>query len=748
MPIREHVELTAEEQVSDEFRKAGGSVEGFGATLKKFAVGAGIGIAINKAADLTGQVAKMAIDAGEAEAAFDTTFGEALPRASAFVDEFASKAGFATYELKQMLAITGNVVQGIGATEQESAALSERMAILAGDVASFSNAQGGAEAVMLALQSAINGEREALKTYGLAINEAEVQQRALLDTGKERADELTRLEKAEATVAVAYEKAGKAIGDLDRTQDSAANTLRRLGARLKDAGVEAGERLLPAIENLLPKIEESIPAITDAAIAIAQLIANAANSAPVEHLGDLIDGLSVFANSFIAVGADIASAFTLGEDSLDDTADLARHANDLRLVARSLRDEQVPGANAATQYANALAQVQRQSFITEDAIDRLATAAGASSEEQLAAIRRLQDYGREHGYTREEMGLLGTRARELQIELGILTEEGYTRGEAAARDFFAASAEGGEALPEVGEGSREAADGILEMVGAAKEAAAAFRDDLAEEANSFITGFEELPDRVDTTMDEFETNLTERVAAQTEFWEGLATLAESGFGHLAEEIREQGPSAAGLLEELVGDMERAAELDEMIQSAGEQMGDVTGEYATALEQHGDEVLTPLGEFGLSMTEAIAEGIESGDLVGPLLTEVQNAVAAVTGKDFSTGTGGGGGGGQRTTPGGTPILQSGSWGVPGSPSDEINAILHGTEIVIPPEGTGGRAEFARQLAAELAGVMTTGDRGGGVTVTIEHLEVVAPSGSTITEQVSAAAAESAIEALLS
>lgn len=199
-----------------------------------------------------------AVAAEEAGSAFATTFGPATQQASAFVEEFAHKAGFANYQLEQMLAVTGNVVQGLGATEQESLALSQRMATLAGDVASFSNASGGAQAVMLALQSAINGEREALKTYGLAVSEAEVQQKAFEMTGKTSVAELTRMDKALATVEVAYGKASKAVGDLDRTQDSHANTMRRVQASYEELKVTAGESLLPALDSLLPATENLI----------------------------------------------------------------------------------------------------------------------------------------------------------------------------------------------------------------------------------------------------------------------------------------------------------------------------------------------------------------------------------------------------------------------------------------------------------------------------------------------------------
>lgn len=219
--------------------------------------------AARKIKDFVVDSTRMAVAAEEAAAAFNTTFGPSVARVAAFVEEFANKAGFAEFELEQMLATTGAVVQGLGATEEQSADLSTSMATLAGDVASFSNASGGAKAVLKALQSAINGEREALKTYGLAISEAEVQQIALNETGKASVKELTRLEKATATVTLAYQKAGKMVGDLDRTQDSAANTMRRVSAQFKELQVEIGTKLIPTLSKMLKVAEVAIDVLGD-----------------------------------------------------------------------------------------------------------------------------------------------------------------------------------------------------------------------------------------------------------------------------------------------------------------------------------------------------------------------------------------------------------------------------------------------------------------------------------------------------
>ena len=196
--------------------------------LGKFSRGIGkVGVAAAQSFAVVGTAAiamgakalTVASDAEEAGAAFETTFGQAAQDTGKFVEEFANKAGLASFELKQLLATSGAVLQGINFTAEGSANLSTKLATLAGDVASFSNVQGGAKPVLEAFTKALLGERESLKTYGIAILEADVKTKAFAMTGKTSAAELTKQEKALATYELLLEKTTVQQGDLNRTQD-------------------------------------------------------------------------------------------------------------------------------------------------------------------------------------------------------------------------------------------------------------------------------------------------------------------------------------------------------------------------------------------------------------------------------------------------------------------------------------------------------------------------------------------------
>ena len=234
--------------------------KGMGVALKgATALGAGVAVAGAKLLELGS-------DAEESANAFQVTFKEAEKSLGSFVDDFANKAGFTTAELQQLLSFTGGVTNAMGATAEESAELSKTVAELAGDIGSLKNIP--AEQAVRAMTSALTGERESLKSLGIVIKQTDVDQKALEMTNKSSVKELTNLEKAQATVALITEASSDAIGDLDNTQDSFANTTRRLKAELRETGLEMGQELLPAVSGVLPLIsklaQDILPLLTEA----------------------------------------------------------------------------------------------------------------------------------------------------------------------------------------------------------------------------------------------------------------------------------------------------------------------------------------------------------------------------------------------------------------------------------------------------------------------------------------------------
>jgi len=249
------------------------------------------------AATVGKEMVQLASDATEAASAFDVVFKDSGPGLNQFVDEFANKAGLASFELQDLLKSTGALLQGIDMGVDVSADFSKSLATMAGDVAAFQNVQGGAKPVMEAFTKALLGERESLKTYDIAISEAEVQTQAFAMTGKTVAAELTRQEKALATYELLLKKTTPAVGYLNKEQDSFASRSNQASAQIKELKVQMGEKFLPVVTEMIPKIMDLVEQIGP------QLIAAADAAEP--FIRAIADALSVT----IPIIAAVASLF-------------------------------------------------------------------------------------------------------------------------------------------------------------------------------------------------------------------------------------------------------------------------------------------------------------------------------------------------------------------------------------------------------------------------------------------------------
>ena len=236
--------------------------------------------------------------AQEAAGAFGTTFGGAAEQLGEQLSKNANLFGLTTSEAKQLIGVFGAVAQGMGFTQDESADLSSRLFELSGDIASFNNISAGAEPVLRAFQSAIVGEREALKTYGIAISEAEVQTKAFEMTGKTSADALTRQEKALATTELLFSKASVQIGNAEREAEGFAAQMLQTRAKTQELREEVGAELLPAAGELIGVFNNFVDDVSPAVVAGFGLI-NDAIVATVDATDKGTDALSKYFRIFI-----------------------------------------------------------------------------------------------------------------------------------------------------------------------------------------------------------------------------------------------------------------------------------------------------------------------------------------------------------------------------------------------------------------------------------------------------------------
>ncbi len=197
---------------------------------------------------------KMASDFEETDSKFKTVFSSIEDKAEATAKTFRKSFGLSSQSAKELLSSTGDLLVGFGFTEDSALSLATQVNELAVDLASFTNFSGGAKGASEALTKSLLGEREAIKSLGIAITETDLKKFAA-DHGLVW-KELDRTAKANLTFQLALKQSAKAVGDYERTQDSLANQTRQLQEDLKDLGVEFGTILIPLAKELVASFRD------------------------------------------------------------------------------------------------------------------------------------------------------------------------------------------------------------------------------------------------------------------------------------------------------------------------------------------------------------------------------------------------------------------------------------------------------------------------------------------------------------
>ena len=137
-----------------------------------------------------------------------------------------------------------------GLTGKTLTAFSSGMTELAGDLASFNNSTP--QEAIDAIGSALRGEAEPMRRFGVLLSDATLRTKALeMGLIKTTKDALNPQQKVLAAHALILEKTKDAQGDFSRTADSATNRQKILKASLEDTTASLGEALLPAFTAIV-----------------------------------------------------------------------------------------------------------------------------------------------------------------------------------------------------------------------------------------------------------------------------------------------------------------------------------------------------------------------------------------------------------------------------------------------------------------------------------------------------------------
>ena len=195
------------------------------------------------------RLVKMAGDANETFNKTSVVFGKFSGAVKRWATDFGKSVGYSESTLLEFANTFQDTFVPLGFARVEAARFSTSLTKLALDVASFSNKMDAD--VVRDFQSAIVGNHETVRKYGVVIDDAIMKAKAYEMGIAEVGEELTASQKVLARFQVIISGSADAMGDKARTMGDYNNQLKTFQELTKKTGEELGRSLMPVATVLL-----------------------------------------------------------------------------------------------------------------------------------------------------------------------------------------------------------------------------------------------------------------------------------------------------------------------------------------------------------------------------------------------------------------------------------------------------------------------------------------------------------------
>ena len=197
----------------------------------------------------------------EAQAKSSVVFGAFTDDVRKSLTDFGKEVGRSEFALEEMAASVQDTFVPMGFARGEAADLSVSLTKLATDVASFNNASD--TETMKAFQSALVGNHETVRQFGIVITEAELKAE-LFEMGITKSmKQVTAAEKVQARYNLIMKGTTDAHGDAARTAESYANRVKAMEASTDRLRKALGDKLMPLFTSLVIKATEVADSFTE-----------------------------------------------------------------------------------------------------------------------------------------------------------------------------------------------------------------------------------------------------------------------------------------------------------------------------------------------------------------------------------------------------------------------------------------------------------------------------------------------------
>lgn len=282
--------------------KADKSLDGFFGTVKRNektlkSIGIGLGIFSTAMLGISALSLKTASDVEEMTSKFNVVFKDSAEDVQDWARLTGEAMGRSRFMIMEMAASLQDTFVPMGFARDKAAEMSKTLTELAIDVASFNNKLD--EDVIRDFQSALVGNTETVRKYGIVITESRIQQELLASGMVKTKDEITEAMKVQARLNLILAGTTDAQGDAVRTADSFANTMKALKASMEELEVTMGQALIPTATNMTSQLNDLIKGLDPGMVsALAPVIVGfGAMGSAVSGLLVTMPGLVALANA-------------------------------------------------------------------------------------------------------------------------------------------------------------------------------------------------------------------------------------------------------------------------------------------------------------------------------------------------------------------------------------------------------------------------------------------------------------------
>jgi phage-related protein len=239
---------TAITKMGENFQKVGAGMQKAGGALTKFVtlpiLGAGAA-SFKFASDFSESLNKV-------DVAFKSNAGQVEEWSKTTLKNFGIAQGSAL----DMAALFGDMGTSMGLNTDEASKMSMSLVGLAGDLSSFKNI--GLSEATTALNGIFTGETESLKTLGIVMTQANLQQFAYSKGINKTIQQMTQAEQTQLRYQYVMSVTANSQGDFANTSEGAANQMRIFKESLKELASSFGQYLLPIITPIITKVNEFV----------------------------------------------------------------------------------------------------------------------------------------------------------------------------------------------------------------------------------------------------------------------------------------------------------------------------------------------------------------------------------------------------------------------------------------------------------------------------------------------------------